>query len=199
MQHVDSDNNSSDYEAIFHDDFTDIDSSSDIEEIMNSDSDEENKLLYLTKMGYSEAKASITMEICDQITQRTFPLDAIGPPYFYYENMTLAPIGAWTKMSQHKVVPLKSDEVEMLLGFPKNHTRGVESARDMFPGSINVLSLFSMISDAEVVFYCLGIHLKIDVQEHSDQLEQLMSRFGEFNLVVDGIQCNNLTGRNKPH
>ncbi|KAE8682879.1 DNA (Cytosine-5)-methyltransferase DRM1/2 isoform 4 [Hibiscus syriacus] len=46
------------------DDFTDIDSSSDIEEIMNSDSDEESKLLYLTKMGFSEVEASITMERC---------------------------------------------------------------------------------------------------------------------------------------
>ncbi|KAE8694310.1 hypothetical protein F3Y22_tig00110785pilonHSYRG00210 [Hibiscus syriacus] len=64
MQHVDSDNNSSDYEVIFQDDFTDIDSSSDIEEILNSDSDEENKLLYLTKMGFSEAEASIAMERC---------------------------------------------------------------------------------------------------------------------------------------
>ncbi|KAE8674707.1 hypothetical protein F3Y22_tig00111721pilonHSYRG00108 [Hibiscus syriacus] len=64
MQHVDFDNYSSDYEAIFQDDFKDIDSSSDIEEILNSDSDEENKLLYLTKMGYSEAEASITMERC---------------------------------------------------------------------------------------------------------------------------------------
>ncbi|KAE8654567.1 hypothetical protein F3Y22_tig00117048pilonHSYRG00797 [Hibiscus syriacus] len=64
MQHVDYDNYSSDYEAIFQDDFTDIDSSSDTEEILNSDSDEENKLLYLTKMGYSEAEASIAMERC---------------------------------------------------------------------------------------------------------------------------------------
>ncbi|KAE8661305.1 hypothetical protein F3Y22_tig00113726pilonHSYRG00123 [Hibiscus syriacus] len=64
MQHVDSDNNSSDYEAIFQDDFTDIDSSSDIEEILNSDSDEENKLLYLIKIGYSEVEASIAMERC---------------------------------------------------------------------------------------------------------------------------------------
>ncbi|KAE8731196.1 DNA (Cytosine-5)-methyltransferase DRM1/2 isoform 2 [Hibiscus syriacus] len=64
MQHVNSDNNSSDYEAIFQDDFTDIDSSSDIEKILNSDSDEENKLLYLTKMGYSEAEASIAMKRC---------------------------------------------------------------------------------------------------------------------------------------
>ncbi|KAE8703552.1 hypothetical protein F3Y22_tig00110467pilonHSYRG00045 [Hibiscus syriacus] len=309
MQHVDSDNNSSDYEVIFQDDFTDIDSSSDIEEIMNSDSDEENKLLYLTKMGFSEAETSITMERCgpdssiaeltdficadqlakatdallmkqrklekkllneddhavhlsipmigsgtptepDQITQRTLPEDAIGSPYFYYEQIHLLNLmigfGVHTKPNQitqrtlpedaigihkvleacddepsssvhkyilnecrkwnlvwvgrNKVAPLEPDEVEILLGFPKNYTRGEGSARGMFPGGINVLSLFSGISDAEAVFYCLGISLKIDVQElNDDWLEQLMSRFGRFNLVVDGIQCNNLTGRNKHH
>ncbi|KAE8673046.1 DNA (Cytosine-5)-methyltransferase DRM1/2 isoform 2 [Hibiscus syriacus] len=159
MQHVDSDNYSSDYEVIFQDDFTDIDSFSDIEEILNSDSDEENKMLYMTKIGYSEAEASITMEKY-QITQRTFPEDAIGPPYFYYENVALAPVSVWTEMSRNKVVPLEPDEVEMLLGFPKNHTRGRGSAKDMFPGGINVLSLFSGISDAEVAFYCLGISSK---------------------------------------
>ncbi|KAE8724999.1 hypothetical protein F3Y22_tig00009023pilonHSYRG00011 [Hibiscus syriacus] len=101
---------------------------------------------------------------------------------------------------RNKVVPLEPDEVEMLLGFPKNHTRGGGSARDMFPGGINVLSLFSGISGAEVAFYCLGIPSKIDAQElNSDRLEQLMSRFGKFDLVVGGIQCNNLTGRNKYH
>ncbi|KAE8661722.1 DNA (Cytosine-5)-methyltransferase DRM1/2 isoform 2 [Hibiscus syriacus] len=132
---------------------------SDTEEILNTDSDEENKLLYLTKIGYSEAEASIAMErygpnssiteltdfICaaqmakgadtllskqrklekkflneddhavhlpnlmigfgvftepDQITQRTLPEDAIGPPYFYYENVTLAPVDVWTEMSR---------------------------------------------------------------------------------------------------
>ncbi|KAE8699546.1 DNA (Cytosine-5)-methyltransferase DRM1/2 isoform 4 [Hibiscus syriacus] len=183
MQHVDSDNKSSDYEAIFQDDFTDIDSSSDIEEILNSDSDEENKLLYLTKIGYSEVEASIAIERCGlnssiaeltdficadqlakatdtllpvedrkplyndpnykksqnssydfwernkqkklekkflneddhavhllipmigsvvptepcQITQRTLPEDAIGPPYFYHEQIHLSNlmIGFW--------------------------------------------------------------------------------------------------------
>ncbi|KAE8727765.1 DNA (Cytosine-5)-methyltransferase DRM1/2 isoform 2 [Hibiscus syriacus] len=221
MQHVDSDNYSSDYEAIFQDDFTDIDSSSDTEEILNYDSDEENKLLYLTKMGHSEAEASIAMErfglyssiaestdfICaaqmakatdallpkkqrklekkllneddhavhllnpmigfgiptkpDQITQRILPEDVIVSPYFYYENVALTPVGVWTEMSRAKlterirkaleayddeppssvqkyvldecrkwnlvwvernnVVPLEPDEVEILLGFPKNH------------------------------------------------------------------------------
>ncbi|KAE8665659.1 DNA (Cytosine-5)-methyltransferase DRM1/2 isoform 2 [Hibiscus syriacus] len=341
---VDSDNNSSDYEAIFQDDFTYIDSSSDIEEIMNSDSDEESKLLYLTKMGFSEAEASITMERCgsdssiteltdficadqmakvtdallmvedrkplcndpnykqrrnlgydlwkkkkqrklekkllneddhavhlsipmigsgvptkldqitqrtlpedaiehiilpnsmissvqpDQITQRTLPEDAIEHiilpnsmissvqpdqitqrtlPEDAIEHIIFVPVNVWTRISQclfdvepefvdskhfhattlkraifiilpiknrfslillppcavhdafplttnwHKVVPLKYDEVEVFLGFPKNHTQGGESARDMFLGGINVLSLFSEISDAEVAFYCL--------------------------------------------
>ncbi|KAE8732668.1 DNA (Cytosine-5)-methyltransferase DRM1/2 isoform 4 [Hibiscus syriacus] len=239
---------------------------SDTEEILNSDSDEENKLLYLTKTGYSEVEASIAMERCgpdssiaelndficaaqmakatdtllpdqrklekkllnqddhavhllnsmiglrvptkpNQITQRTLLEDAIGPPYFYYENMELAPVGVWTEISRkcqidrkirkaleayddesplsvqkyvldecqkwnlvwvgrNKVVPLKPDEVKMLLSF-------------------NVLSLFSGISDTEVTFYWLGIPLKTDVQEMNiDQLEQLMSRFHEFDLVI---------------
>ncbi|KAE8732298.1 hypothetical protein F3Y22_tig00002237pilonHSYRG01511 [Hibiscus syriacus] len=243
MQHVGSDNYSSDYETIFHDDFTDIDSSSDTEEILNSDSDEENKLLYLTKMGFLEAKTSIALERCvpdssiaelkdficaaqmAKITQIILSEDAIGPPYFYYENVTLAPVDVWTEMSwickafeayddeppssdqkyvlddrrkwnlvwvgRNKVVPLEPDEVEMLLGFPKNHTRGGGSAKDMFPGGINVLSLFSGISDADVAFYCLGISLKCSRTE-CDRLEQLMSRFNGLDLVVGGIQCNNL-------
>ncbi|KAE8719515.1 DNA (Cytosine-5)-methyltransferase DRM1/2 isoform 4 [Hibiscus syriacus] len=226
------------------DDFTYIDSSSDTEEILNSDSDEENKLLYLMKMEYSEVEASIAMKICgldssiaeltdficavqmakaadsllpkqrklekkflneddhavhlpnpmisfgvstesDQITQRTLLEDAISPPYFYYENVALTPVGVWTKMSRNKVVPLKPDEVKMLLGFLKNHTQGGESTRDMFPGGINVLSLLSGISDTEAAFYCLGITLKTDAQELNDNwLEQLMSRFGEFDLLV---------------
>ncbi|KAE8712096.1 hypothetical protein F3Y22_tig00110264pilonHSYRG00291 [Hibiscus syriacus] len=214
-------------------------------------------------MGYSEAEASIAMERCGMdlsiseltnficaaqmaktadallpITQRTLPEDAIGPPYFYYENVAFAPIGVWTEMSRaklierirkaletyddeppssipkyvldewqkwnlvwvgrNKVVPLEPDEVEMLLGFPKNHTRGEGFARDIFSDGINVLSLFSGISDAEVAFYYLGIPLKTNAQElNDDRLEKLMSRFGEFDLVVGDIQCNNLTGRNK--
>ncbi|KAE8729888.1 DNA (Cytosine-5)-methyltransferase DRM1/2 isoform 3 [Hibiscus syriacus] len=211
----------SDYEAIFQDYFTDIDSSYDTEEILNSNSDEENKLLYLTKMGYSEVEALIAIErsgldssiaeltdfICaaqmakatetllprklekkplnegdnavhlpnliigfgvptepDQITQRTLPKDAIGPPYFYYENVAFTPIGS-AKLTERI-------------------RKALEAYDDELPSSVH--------NDAEVAFYCLGIHLKTDAQElNSDRLEQLMSRFGEFDLVVGGIQ---LTG-----
>ncbi|KAE8685627.1 Detected protein of confused Function [Hibiscus syriacus] len=52
----------------------------------------------------------------------------------------------------------------------------------------------------EVAFYCLGIILKTDVQElNDDRLEQLMSSFNGLDLVVGGIQRNNLTRRNKHH
>ncbi|KAE8732140.1 Detected protein of confused Function [Hibiscus syriacus] len=222
MQHVDSDNNSSDYEAIFQDDFTDIDSSSDIEEILNSDSDEENKLLYLTKMGFSEAEALITMEVCgpdSSITELTdficanqmakatdallMVLEACDDePSLSVHKYILDECRKWNLVwvGKNKVAPLEPDEVEMLIGFPKNHTRGGGSARDMFPGGINVLSLFSGISDAKVAFYCLGIPLKTNVQElNDDRLEQLMSRFGGFDLVVGSIPCNNLNGSTKHH
>ncbi|KAE8693255.1 hypothetical protein F3Y22_tig00110814pilonHSYRG00152 [Hibiscus syriacus] len=123
----------------------------------------------------------------DQITQRTLPEDAIGSPYFYYENVALAPVNVWTGISQYLFdVSLKTIHEDLY--------------RDMFHGGINVLSLFSGINDAEVTFYCLGILLKTYVQElNDDRLEQLMSRFVEFDLVVSGIQRNNLTGRNKHH
>ncbi|KAE8697118.1 hypothetical protein F3Y22_tig00110633pilonHSYRG00122 [Hibiscus syriacus] len=165
---------------------------SDTEEILNSDSDEENKLLFLTKMGYSEAEALITMERCgpdssitelkdficadqmakvtdaflpveDQITQRTLPEDAIGPPYFYYENVALAPVGVWTKMSRKCQIDRKD-------------CKDLEAYDDEPPLSVQ--------NDAEVTFYCLGISLKTDVQElNDDQLEQLMSRFSNSTLL----------------
>lgn len=103
--------------------------------------------------------------------------------------------------------------------------------KDMFPGGINLLSLFSGIGGAEVALHRLGIPLKnvvsveisevnrnivrgwweqtnqrgtlidiADVQElNGDRLEQLMSRFGGFDLVVGGSPCNNLAGSNRHH
>ncbi|KAE8690630.1 hypothetical protein F3Y22_tig00110893pilonHSYRG00135 [Hibiscus syriacus] len=181
----------------------------------------------------------------DQITQRTLPEDVIGSPYFYYENVALAPVNVWTGISKYlfdvepefvdskhfHVVTLKigyihnlpienifplllfSPRTIMIFSIDKEMMAFLRSKnkvslktihedlyRDMFHGGINVLSLFSGISDAEIVFYCLGIPLKTDVQElNDDRLEQLMSRFVDFDLVVDDIQCNNLTGRNKHH
>ncbi|GAB4846736.1 DNA (cytosine-5-)-methyltransferase [Ancistrocladus abbreviatus] len=156
-------------------------------------------------------------------------------------------------VGRNKVAPLEPDEVEMLLGFPRNHTRGggisrtdrykslgnsfqvdtvayhLSVLKDMFPGGITVLSLFSGIGGAEVALHRLGIPLKAvvsveisevnrnivrswweqtnqkgnlidiaDVQQLTgDRLEQLISSFGGFDLVVGGSPCNNLAGSNR--
>ncbi|PIA61909.1 hypothetical protein AQUCO_00200122v1 [Aquilegia coerulea] len=98
-------------------------------------------------------------------------------------------------VGRHKTAPLEPDEIESLLGFPKNHTRGggicrterlkglgnsfqvdtvayhLSVLKDMFPNGINVLSLFSGIGGAEVALYRLGIPLKnvvsVEISESS--------------------------------
>ncbi|GLU11288.1 hypothetical protein SLE2022_280450 [Rubroshorea leprosula] len=452
-QHIDSDH-SSDVEGSLMEDFSDFDSLSETEEIANPDSDEESRLLFLTKMGYTEAEASAAIERCGpdstiaeltdficaaqmakaadslfpievyprpkpsgndelklkkrrfendpwkskkqmrlemseddealhlpnpmigfgiptdpcHVTNRILTESAIGPPYFYYENVALAPKGVWNTISRflydiqpefvdslyfcasarkrgyvhnlpienrfplvplpphtikeafpltrkwwpswdsrtklnclqtciasakltdrirkalelhdgdppesvqkyvidqckkwnlvwvgrNKVAPLEPDEVEMLLGFPKNHTRGggisrtdrykslgnsfqvdtvayhLSVLKEIYPQGVNVLSLFSGIGGAEVALHRLGIPLKNavsveisevnrnilsswweqtnqkgkllhieDIQQLEDnKIEQLMSHFGGFDLIVGGSPCNNLAGSNRYH
>lgn len=87
-------------------------------------------------------------------------------------------------VGKHKTAPLEPDEFELLLGFPRNHTRGGGISRTdrykslgnsfqvdtvayhlsvlkaIFPQGINVLSLFSGIGGAEVALHRLGIPLR---------------------------------------
>jgi site-specific DNA-cytosine methylase len=85
-------------------------------------------------------------------------------------------------VGRNKVAPLEPHEVEVLLGFPMHHTRGISRTdrykslgnsfqvdtvayhlsvlKDMFPHGMNVLSLFSGIGGAEVALHRLGIRLK---------------------------------------
>ncbi|KAE8704506.1 hypothetical protein F3Y22_tig00110450pilonHSYRG00499 [Hibiscus syriacus] len=142
---------------------------SDTEEILNSDSDEENKLLFLTEMRKKQRKLekkllneddhAVLLSIPmigsgvptepDQITQRTLPEDAIGAPYFYYEQIHLS---------------------NLMIGSAKLTERICKAleAYDNEPPSI-------VQNDAEVTFYCLSISLKTDVQELNDvRLEQLI-------------------------
>ncbi|GLT53642.1 hypothetical protein SLA2020_269000 [Shorea laevis] len=64
QQHIDSDHCSLECEGSFLDDFSDIDSFSDNEEITNPGSDEEDRLSSLVKMGYTRDEASIAIERC---------------------------------------------------------------------------------------------------------------------------------------
>ncbi|CAL9134506.1 unnamed protein product [Musa acuminata var. zebrina] len=102
-------------------------------------------------------------------------------------------------VGRHKVAPLEPGEIEMLLGFPKDHTRGggittteryrslgnsfqvdtvayhLSVLKDMFPNGMTVLSLFSGIGGAEVALHRLGIHLKTVVSlENSQQNRNIL-------------------------
>lgn len=108
------------------------------------------------------------------------------PPPERIQKYVLEECRRWNLVwvGQHKVAPLEPDEIEMLLGFPRDHTRGGGTSRTerykalgnsfqvdsvayhlsvlkhMFPNGITVLSLFSGIGGAEVALHRLGIHLK---------------------------------------
>ncbi|KDP46435.1 hypothetical protein JCGZ_10275 [Jatropha curcas] len=112
--------------------------------------------------------------------------DYEGDPPLTVQKFVLDECRKWNLVwvGRNKVAPLEPDEVEMLLGFPRNHTRGgglsrtdrykslgnsfqvdtvayhLSVLKDMFPGGINVLSLFSGIGGAEVALHRLGIRLK---------------------------------------
>ncbi|KAE8723711.1 shaggy-related protein kinase epsilon [Hibiscus syriacus] len=261
------------------DDFKDIDSSSDTEEILNSDSDEENKLLYLTKTEFSEAEASITMErygpdssiaeLTDFIcaAQMAKVADALlsiedrkplcnDPNYKKRQNMGY---DFWKRKKQRKLekklineddyavhllnpmigfgVPTEPNLITQntsrrLLGLlisamrtwrllqlvfgPKCHAYEDEPFSSVQKYVLDECQKWNLVWVGrnkiiplepdevemllEVVLYWLSIPLKANVQElNYDRLEQLMSRFVEFDLVVGGITCNNLTERNKHH
>lgn len=98
------------------------------------------------------------------------------------------------------VAPLEPNEIELLLGFDKDHTRGCSSMtdryvalgnsfqintvayhlsplKDLYPNGITVLSLFSGIGGAEVALHKLGIHLKavVSVEKHAKTKDILVS------------------------
>ncbi|KAK8923833.1 DNA (cytosine-5)-methyltransferase DRM1 [Platanthera zijinensis] len=156
-------------------------------------------------------------------------------------------------VGHHKAAPLDPSEFEMLLGFPRNHTRGggisttdrmkslgnsfqidtvafhLSVLKKLFPGGMNVLSLFSGIGGAEVALHKLGIRLNVvvsveildvnknilrswwsesgqkgvlvqldDVKKlNGERIEELMKRYGKFDLIIGGSPCNNLAGSNR--
>ncbi|KAL7609929.1 hypothetical protein Lser_V15G13203 [Lactuca serriola] len=107
-------------------------------------------------------------------------------PPVHVQKFVLEQCRKWNLVwvGKNKVAPLEPDEVEMLLGFPRNHTRGggisrtdrykslgnsfqvdtvayhLSVLKDIFPNGINMLSLFSGIGGAEVALHRLGIPLK---------------------------------------
>ena len=97
-------------------------------------------------------------------------------------------------VGRNKVAPLEPDEVEFLLGFPKDHTRGISRTdryrslgnsfqvdtvayhlsvlKPIFPNGMNVLSLFSGIGGAEVALHRLGIRMKTVVSVEKSEVNR---------------------------
>ncbi|PRQ55304.1 putative DNA (cytosine-5-)-methyltransferase [Rosa chinensis] len=101
-------------------------------------------------------------------------------------------------VGKKKVAPLELDEVEMLLGFLRDHTRGISRTvryksmgnsfqidtvtyhllvlKDRFPNGINALSLFSGIGGAEIALHRLGIPMKNVVSVEISELSRNVVR-----------------------
>ncbi|KAH0721709.1 hypothetical protein KY290_005860 [Solanum tuberosum] len=125
-----------------------------------------------------------------------------GEPPMEIQKYVLYHCKKWNLVwvGRNKVAPLEPDEVEMLLGFPKNHTRGggisrtdrykslgnsfqvdtvayhLSVLRDLFPNGINVLSLFSGIGGAEVALYRLGVPLNNVVSVEKSEVNRNIVR-----------------------
>ncbi|TMW99485.1 DNA (cytosine-5)-methyltransferase DRM2-like [Solanum pennellii] len=125
-----------------------------------------------------------------------------GEPPMRVQKFVLDQCRKWNLVwvGRNKVAPLEPDEFEMLLGFPKNHTRGggisrtdrykslgnsfqvdtvayhLSVLKDMFPNGMNVLSLFSGIGGAEVALYRLGIQLNNVVSVEKSEVNRNIVR-----------------------
>ncbi|XP_065848271.1 DNA (cytosine-5)-methyltransferase DRM1-like [Euphorbia lathyris] len=125
-----------------------------------------------------------------------------GEPPLSVQKFVLEQCRKWNLVwvGRNKVAPLEPDEIEMLLGFPRYHTRGGGTNRTdrykslgnsfqidtvayhlsvlkyMFPGGINVLSLFSGIGGAEVALHRLGIRLKNVVSVEKSEVNRNLVR-----------------------
>lgn len=118
------------------------------------------------------------------------------PPPLRVQKYVLEECRKWNLMwvGRNKVAPLEPDEMEFLLGFPKDHTRGstgteryrslgnsfqvdtvayhLSVLRDIFPHGMNVLSLFSGIGGGEVALHRLGIRMNTVVSVEKSEVNR---------------------------
>ncbi|KAG9145846.1 hypothetical protein Leryth_023782 [Lithospermum erythrorhizon] len=127
-------------------------------------------------------------------------------------------------VGKNKAAPLEPDEFELLLGFPRNHTRGGGISRTdrykslgnsfqvdtvayhlsvlkaIFPQGINVLSLFSGIGGAEVALHRLGIPLRNVVSVEKSEVNRNIVRSwweqtNQKGHLIDLDDVRSMTGR----
>ncbi|XP_024012268.1 DNA (cytosine-5)-methyltransferase DRM2 isoform X2 [Eutrema salsugineum] len=125
-------------------------------------------------------------------------------------------------VGKNKAAPLEPDEMETLLGFPKNHTRGGGMSRTerykslgnsfqvdtvayhlsvlkpLFPNGINVLSLFTGIGGAEVALHRLQIPMKTVVSveisaENRNILKDFWEQTNQTGVLIEFADVQELT------
>ncbi|KAJ7279246.1 hypothetical protein O6H91_Y378000 [Diphasiastrum complanatum] len=191
--------------------------------------------------------------ICSGLRNLLLASDGADPPLDVQKHI-LKKCSSWNLIwtGPGQLAPLEPHEIELLLGFDEDHTRGASNKTDriqslgnsfqintvayhlsvlkpLYPTGMRVLSLFSGIGGAEVALHKLGIHLhyvvSVEINQNnkimveswwkksgqrgklkqldnitdltSDVLQDLMEEIGEFDLVIGGSPCNNLSGNNR--
>ncbi|XP_027185606.1 DNA (cytosine-5)-methyltransferase DRM1-like [Coffea eugenioides] len=125
-----------------------------------------------------------------------------GEPPEHVKKYVIDQCKKWNLLwvGRNKVAPLEPDEFELLLGFPRNHTRGggisrtdrykslgnsfqvntvayhLSVLKPLFPDGINILSLFSGIGGAEVALHRLGIPLNNVVSVEKSEINRNIVR-----------------------
>jgi hypothetical protein len=145
-------------------------------------------------------------KICSTLKDNTNP----PPPAVQKYVMEECKKGNLLWTGKNKVTPLEPHEMEVLLGFPKGHTRSmgfrerrralgnsfqvdtvvfhVSVLKDMFPNGMNVLSLFSRIGGAEVALHKLGICLKnVVIVEKCMTSRDVMKDWWEGNKITGDL------------
>nr|ACG47300.1 DNA cytosine methyltransferase Zmet3 [Zea mays] len=120
---------------------------------------------------------------------------------------------AWVGLN--KVAPLEPDEMEFLLGFPKDHTRGISRTeryrslgnsfqvdtvayhlsvlKDRYPQGMNVLSLFTGIGGAEVALHRLGIRMNTVISvEKSEVNRTILKSWWDQTQIGTLIEINDV-------
>ncbi|KAI3817542.1 hypothetical protein L1987_11337 [Smallanthus sonchifolius] len=107
-----------------------------------------------------------------------------GEPNLHVKKYIIGQCKKWNLVwtGKNRAAPLEPDEIELIMGYPVNHTRGVSRCerykglgnsfqvdtvayqlsvlKDLYPEGINVLSLFSGIGGAEIALHKLEIPMK---------------------------------------
>ncbi|KAG2245317.1 hypothetical protein Bca4012_024198 [Brassica carinata] len=146
----------------------------------------------------------LTVHASAQLTKRIrLALEAhTGEPSEATKRFVIEQCKKWNLVwvGKNKAAPLDGDEIESLLGFPRNHTRGggittterlkslgnsfqvdtvayhLSVLKPLFPDGINVLSLFTGIGGGEVALHRLQIPMKTVVSVEISEVNRNILR-----------------------